>query len=111
MFEDVLVRDADGFRYYTNDFSMDYQKRMMDYDNKGTATNELFRVFLVEEIATGVRAYVAFRKNGMPFMNWTCPEEFEVKMMLYRDNLRENANIVRMAKRRLKDDSTHSDNA
>lgn len=98
-----LVYETPEFRYYTNDMTRMYEKRMREYDESGMAPVETFRVFVTESRINGYTAYVAFDKKGQPFMDWTNPSEFDFKMSCYRMDLKEDADIVNMAKAKAKE--------
>ena len=93
-----LVLENAQFRYYTNDMTRSYEKRMMEYDHNGMAPVETFRVFVTESKINGYTAYVAYDRKGEAFMDWSNPEEFDFKMSCYRMDLKEDADIINMAK-------------
>lgn len=95
-----LVHEIGGCRLWVNDLTRDYERQMQEYDHDGIAPVERFRVFLAEHTDTGAREYVAYRRDGKPFMNWTDPYTFDLKMSLYRMDLREDYDIVNMAKKK-----------
>ena len=95
-----LVYEAGGCRLWSNDMTLDYEKKMREYDSDGVAPVERFKVFLVEHLDSGAREYVAYNSKGEPFMNWPDVYTFDFKMSLYRMDLRDDYNIINMAKKR-----------
>lgn len=99
MFEDDFVFETDNYRFYENGMTSLYKRRMMEYDTDGIAPTQTFRVYLVENKTTGEREYVAYDRDGVAFMNWTDSYLFDFKMLAYRLELKDDANIVNMAKK------------
>lgn len=88
------------FRYWSNSQTLTYEKQMHEYDPQGIAPVEVFKVYLIEEKSSGRLSYVAFNKKGEPFMDWTDPYTFDFKMVLFRDDIRNDCDVVNMAKKR-----------
>ena len=95
-----LVYETGGCRLWSNDMTLDYEKKMREYDSDGIAPVERFRVYLVEHLDSGATEYVAYNSKGEPFMNWTDVYTFDFKMSLYRMDLKEDYDIINMAKKR-----------
>ena len=99
MFDENLVFETDDYLFYENGMTRQYKRRMMEYDADGIAPIQTFRVYLVENKTTKEREYVAYDRDGVPFMNWTDSYLFDFKMLAYRLELKDDANIVNMAKK------------
>lgn len=97
-----LVYESDKHRFWENDFTRYYLKRLTEYDSKGIAPIGIYRVYLAEDKNDGKRTYVAFDRKGIPFMDWDSVELFDLKLMCFRDDLKEEYDIVNMAKRKMK---------
>lgn len=95
-----LVHEAGGCRLWSNDQTASYEKQMQEYDHNGIAPVERFRVFLVEHLDSGAKEYVAYDSKGEPFMNWSDAYTFDFKMSMYRMDLKEDYDIVNMAKKK-----------
>lgn len=94
-----LVYESDQHRFWENDFTRYYLKRLTEYDSNGIAPIGIYYVYLAEDKDNGNRTYVAFDRKGKPFMDWDSSELFDLKMMCFRDDLKENYDIVKIAKR------------
>lgn len=95
-----LVFENEKHRFWENDFTRNFLKRLIEYDHNGIAPNGRFFVYLAEDKSDGSRTYVAFDGKGMPFMDWNSPELFDLKLMCFREDLKEEYDIVNMAKKR-----------
>ena len=95
-----LVYEGGGCRLWSNDQTASYEKQMQEYSPDGIAPVERFKVYLVEHTDSGAKEYVAYNSKGEPFMDWSDPYTFDFKMSLYRMDLKEDYDIVNMAKKR-----------
>lgn len=93
------VAENDRWILWQNSSTKLYEKRLNEYDQDGyTVQGKYFVVFA--ESKTGERnTYLALEKGSQkPFMDWSTPQEFDLKLILVLDDMKKDSDIVNIAK-------------
>ena len=95
----TLVAENDQWRLWQNSSTQYYEKCLNEYDCNGfTMQGKLFVVYAENKIDGG-NSYLALEKGSQrPFMDWHSGEEFDMKLMLILDDMRQDTDIVNIAK-------------
>ena len=96
-FGTLLYENEYGY-FYVNDNTLMYEKKMKEYDTHGINIDDISRVVCCIPKDGSEMTYVAFDKNGKPFMDWKDPYSFEIWTKLYKMDLAEKNDILKMAK-------------
>lgn len=95
----TLVAENDRWRLWQNSSTQYYEKRLNEYDHNGfTMQGKLFVVY-AESKKGEQNGYLALEKGSQrPFMDWGSPEQFDMQLMLVLDDLRQECNLINIAK-------------
>lgn len=102
---DIPISDYIGengiWTFYRNDLARIYQEHLEEYDQNGFTLKGMFKVIMAYHKTDGYTKYLIIDKDGKPFADWSTPDEFRLKQMLILADLKDDADIVRMAERRM----------
>lgn len=87
-------------RFYRNDWCLQYESHINEYDIKGITLPDKMTVYLCEPKDGDKPSYVAFDTKGKPYMEWTDPWTFDFKMTAIRIKIAEEYDIINMAKKK-----------
>lgn len=100
IFDEKVVAENDQWRLTTNFMTKGYQRRFDEYSRDGFTLNGRFTVVYAENKITDQRVYLAMdNETGQPYADWFSNEEFEMKFLCMLEDLRQECNIVEMAKK------------
>lgn len=95
----TLVAENDQWRLWQNDWTKDYERQLSEYDEDGFTLQGRYFVVLAENKTTGERTYLMLDKvTQEPFANWSDNISFDFKKKLILMDLKDECNIVNMAK-------------
>ena len=95
----TLVAENDRWRLWQNDWTKDYERQLSEYDEDGFTLQGSYIVVLAENKATGERRYLMIDKRTQePFADWTDNVSFDFKKKLILMDLKDECNVVNMAK-------------
>ena len=93
------VAENDEWTLYTNDMTRLYQKNLDSYDDHGFTLEGRFMVVLAVRKSDEFHTYLAMdNRTGRPYMDWNDSYIFDAKRMCMLEDLREESDIVNMAK-------------
>lgn len=98
-FETVLMWENEHYLFYHDSWCNQFRKNLAHYDNNGYAV-DVKEVYLAMPKDGGKGEYVAFDTRGKPFLSWKDSWDFEVCSIMYKSMLKEDNDIVNMAKRK-----------
>ena len=95
----TLVAENAQWRLWTNDMTEIYERELNEYNTDGFTLQGKYRVVLAENKTTGERSYLMMDKATQePVANWTDPTSFNFKKSLILMDLKDDCNVVNMAK-------------
>lgn len=95
----TLVAENDQWRLWQNDWTKDYERQLSEYDGDGFTLQGRYFVVLAENKTTGVRTYLMLDKvTQKPYADWTDNISFDFKKRLILMDLKDECNVVNMAK-------------
>lgn len=95
----TLVAENDQWRLWQNDWTKDYERQLSEYDEDGFTLQGSYIVVLAENKVTGMRVYMMIDKRTQePFADWTDNVSFDFKKKLILMDLKDECNVVNMAK-------------
>lgn len=97
-FFDKLVFENDFCKFYYDHWCSRYAEQLNEYDEEGIVA-ECSQVLRTEPKDGGSVMYVAFDRNGKPFLDWSDFYDFDFKNRMYRMGLKEKNDIINMAKK------------
>jgi hypothetical protein len=98
--DEKVVAENDQWKLTTNFMTKGYQRRFDEYSHDGFTLNGRFTVVYAENKLTDQRVYLAMDNDtGQPYADWYSGEEFEMKFLCMMEDLRDECNIVEMAKK------------
>ena len=98
-FKEVFVWENEHYRFYHDSWCDQFRKNLAHYDNYGYAV-DVKAVYLAKPKDGSKGEYVAFNTQGKPFLTWKDSWDFEIRGLMYKSMLREDDDIVNMAKRK-----------
>ena len=99
------VAENDEWTLYTNEMTKIYQKDLDSYNEHGFTLQGRFMVVLAVRKSDEYRTYLAMdNRTGRPYMDWNDHYIFDAKKVCILDDLREESDIVNMAKNKLEKD-------
>lgn len=95
----TLVAENAQWRLWTNDMTKAYERELSEYNTDGFTLQGKYRVVLAENKITGERSYLMLDKATQePVADWTDPTSFSFKKTLILMDLKDDCNVVNMAK-------------
>lgn len=102
---DIPISDYIGengiWVFYRSRLAKIYQEYLEEYNQNGFTLKGMFKVIMAYHKEDGYTKYLIIDKDGKPFADWSTPEEFRLKQMLILADMKDDADIVRMAERRM----------
>lgn len=99
------VAENDEWTLYTNEMTKLYQKDLDSYNEHGFTLQGRFMVVLAVRKSDEHRTYLAMdNRTGRPYMDWNDHYIFDAKKVCILEDLREESDIVNMAKNKLEKD-------
>ena len=99
LFFEEFAWENEHYKFYYNDWCDQFRKNLSQYDNHGY-TVDVKKVYLAKSKKGNERFYVAYNTLGKPILTWKDSWDFELQTILYKSMLREDDNIINMAKKR-----------
>lgn len=94
-----LVAENAQWRLWKNDWTKSYEDQLNEYDEDGFTLQGKYFVVLAESKTTGERIYLMLDKvTQEPYADWTDSISFDFKKKLILMGLKDECNIVNMAK-------------
>ena len=95
----TLVAENAQWRLWMNSMTQFYERDLGKYNDEGFTLQGKYMVVLAENKIDGTRSYLMMDKvTQAPVADWGTSEEFDLKKMLILDDLKNDCNIVNMAK-------------
>lgn len=95
------VAENDQWILWVNEMTRHYEKDLDSYGSDGYTLQGRYFVVLAENKIDGTRAYLAMdQRTQRPVVDWATPTEFDMKKMLLLEDLKQDSDIVNMAKKR-----------
>ena len=95
----TLVAENAQWRLWVNDMTKLYEKELDGYNTDGFTLQGKYKVVLAENKTTGERTYLMMDKTTQePVADWTDPTSFNFKKTLILMDLKDDCNVVNMAK-------------
>ena len=95
------VAENDQWILWMNEMTRHYEKDLDSYGSDGYTLQGRYFVVLAENKIDGTRVYLAMdQRTQRPVVDWVTPTEFDMKKMLLLEDLKQDSNIVNMAKKR-----------
>ena len=95
----TLVAENAQWRLWTNDMTEIYERELNEYNTDGFTLQGKYKVVLAENKTTGERTYLMMDKTTQePVADWTDPTSFNFKKTLILMDLKDDCNVVNMAK-------------
>lgn len=109
LFSDIMDDDSEDFgtlvaenaqwRLWSNSMTQFYERELGKYNDDGFTLQGKYMVVLAENKIDGTRSYLMMDKaTQTPVADWSTSEEFDLKKMLILDDLKNDCNIINMAK-------------
>lgn len=93
------VAENDRWILWQNSSTEQFERRLNEYDQDGFTVQGKFFVVYAESKIGERNGYLALEKGSQrPFMDWYSHEEFDMKLMLVLDDLKQDCDIVNIAK-------------
>jgi len=95
----TLVAENAQWRLWTNDMTQIYERELDEYNTDGFTLQGKYMVVLAENKITGERSYLMMDKATQePVADWTDATSFSFKKTLILMDLKDDCNVVNMAK-------------
>ena len=95
----TLVAENAQWRLWVNDMTEIYERELNEYNTDGFTLQGKYKVVLAENKITGDRSYLMMDKATQePVADWTDPTSFSFKKALILMDLKDDCNVVNMAK-------------
>lgn len=93
------VAENDQWILWMNEMTRHYEKDLDSYGSDGYTLQGRYFVVLAENKIDGTRAYLAMDCGTQrPVVDWTTPAEFDMKKMLLLEDLKQDCDVVNMAR-------------
>ena len=92
------IAENDRWILWQNSSTQQFQKRLDEYDRNGLTVQGRFFVVYAESKTGERNGYLALERKGYrPFMDWYSNEEFDMKLMLVLDDLKQDCDLINIA--------------
>ena len=93
------VAENDQWILWINEMTRHYEKDLGSYGSDGYTLQGRYFVVLAENKIDGTRTYLAMdQRTQRPVVDWATPTEFDMKKMLLLEDLKQDSDVVNMAK-------------
>lgn len=94
-----FVWENEYYEFYNDSWCEQFRQSLNRYDPSGISLDAKY-VYLAISKENKEEIYVAFDSQGRPFMTWKDSWDFEVRELLHKNAVRDDCDIINMAKKR-----------
>ena len=99
-FREEYVGENSVCRFYRNEWCLQYETHINQYDEKGITLPDRMSVYLCRPKDGESESYVAFDTKGKPYMEWVGSFDFEVKIKALKMMIADEYDLVEMARKK-----------
>ena len=100
LFREEYVGENSVCTFYRNDWCLQYERHINNYDENGITLPDRMSVYLCRPKDGDRESYVAFDTKGKPYMEWKDSFDFEFKLKAVKWEIADGYDLIKMAQKK-----------